>query len=85
MYKIVIGGRTGKKEVRLARPFLDFIYEQEVIFKVIERTFKFIDRFINRSLKKEHLGYIIDREGFAKYKAHVLREVALNKEAVVYD
>jgi len=85
MYRLIIGGRTGKKEVRLARPFIDFIYEKDAIFKVIENTFKFIDRFIDRTLKKEHLGYIIEREGFAKYKEEVLKDVVLNKEAVVYD
>lgn len=84
MYKIVIGGRTGKKEVRLARAFLDYLDNKEVIFKIIENTFKFIDRYIDRSLKKEHLGYIIDRQGFSKYRDAVLKDVFLNKEAVVY-
>ncbi len=85
MYKIVIGGRTGKKEVRLARPFLDFVSDIGVIFKLIENTFKFIDRYIDRSLKKEHLGYIIDREGFSRYGNFVLKDVSLNKEATVYN
>lgn len=85
MYRLVIGGRTGKKEVRLARLFIDFLYEQEAVFKVIENTFNFIDRYIDRTLKKEHLGYIIDREGFAKYSDSVLKDVPLNKEAVVYN
>lgn len=85
MYRVVIGGRTGKKEVRLARPFIDFITGEETIFKIIRNTFNFIDRYIDRSLKKEHLGYIIDRESFAKYKESVLKDVALNKEAVVHD
>lgn len=70
--------------MRLARPFLDFICEEEVIFKIIKNTFKFIDRFIDRSLKKEHLGYIIEREGLARYREFVLKDAALNKEAVVY-
>lgn len=85
MYKLVVGGRTGKKEVRLGRAFLDFVDDKEVIFKVTENTFKFIDRYIDRSLKKEHLGYIIDREGFSKYRDFVLRDISLNKEAIVYN
>lgn len=84
MFRMVIGGRTGKKEVRLARVFIDFLSEKEGIFKIIENTFGFIDRHIDRSLKKEHLGYIIDREGFPKYQQAVLKNVVLNKEALVY-
>lgn len=85
MYRILVGGRTGKKGARLAYPFIDFLDNEEVIFKLIENTFNFIDRFIDRSLRKEHLGYIIDREGFPVYKEAVLKDIALNKEAVVYD
>ncbi|MDK2830115.1 MAG: anaerobic sulfite reductase subunit, partial [Clostridium butyricum] len=38
------------------------------VLKVIKNMYDFIDRFIDRSLDKEHVGYIVDREGFKKFK-----------------
>lgn len=70
-YRLIILGRTGKKNPRLAATFLEWVSE-DVIIQVIRNTYKFIDQHIDRSLPKEHLGYIVDRVGY-----HVFREAAL--------
>jgi anaerobic sulfite reductase subunit C len=82
LYRLLIMGRTGRKNPRLAMPFLDRVSE-EVIMKVIANTIPYIDRHILRSLVKEHIGYIVDRTGFEVFKSEVLEGVVFNPEARV--
>ncbi|HNX75800.1 MAG TPA: sulfite reductase subunit C [Candidatus Rifleibacterium sp.] len=79
-YRLVIMGRTGKKNPRLAMPFLDRVTE-EVITRVIINTMAYVDRHILRCLPKEHIGYIVDRTGFNVFRDSVLEGVTLNPEA----
>jgi len=79
-YRLLIMGRTGKKNPRLAMPFLDRVTE-EVVTKVIANTMAYVDRYILRCLPKEHIGYIVDRTGFNVFRDEVLAGVVLNPEA----
>ena len=81
-YRLLIMGRTGKKNPRLAMPFINNATE-EVITQIIKNTIGFVDRYILRCLPKEHIGYIVDRVGFQTYKKEVLEQVELNSEASV--
>jgi len=80
LYRVIIMGRTGKKNPRLAQTFLNWV-EIEPVIQIIKNTYQFIDKYIDRSLEKEHIGYIVDREGYHKFKAEVLNGIVLNKEA----
>ncbi len=79
-FRLVIMGRTGKKNPRLAMPFLDRVNE-DVITRVIANTMAYVDRHILRCLPKEHIGYIVDRTGFNVFRDEVLEGVKLNPEA----
>lgn len=79
-YRLLVMGRTGKKNPRLAMPFLDRVNE-EVVKKVIANTMAYVDRYILRCLPKEHIGYIVDRTGFNVFRDEVLQGVVLNPEA----
>ena len=79
-YRLLVMGRTGKKNPRLAMPFLDRVNE-EVVTKVIANTMAYVDRYILRCLPKEHIGYIVDRTGFNVFRDEVLQGVTLNPEA----
>ena len=81
-YRMVIMGRTGKKNPRIAMPFIKW-GDEATIIKVIENTYAFVDRFIDRKLPKEHIGYIVDRVGYQIFKEHVLEGITLNQEAQV--
>lgn len=81
-YRLVIMGRTGKKNPRLAAPFLKWATE-EVVIKIIKNTYGFVDRYIDRSLPKEHIGYIVDRVGFETFRKEVFEDVNLNPEACI--
>jgi anaerobic sulfite reductase subunit C len=78
-YRMVIMGRTGKKNPRIAMPFVKWA-SFEVIEAIIKNTYDFVDRYIDRDLAKEHIGYIVDRQGYQKFKEEVLTGVVLNPE-----
>ncbi|MBF0206907.1 MAG: sulfite reductase subunit C [Oligoflexia bacterium] len=78
-FRLIILGRTGKKNPRLAATFLNWATE-EVVIQVIKNIYALIDKEIDKSLPKEHLGYIIDRVGFNLFKNSVLQNICLNEE-----
>lgn len=80
LYRIIIGGRTGKKNPRLSSTFIDDASE-EVVFGVCKNVYPFIKRYFARHLPKELMGYIIDRMGYEVFKQEVLEGIALNPEA----
>lgn len=81
-FRVVIMGRTGKKNPRLATSFLEWV-DEDTVLKIINNTYDFIDRHIDRSLPKEHVGYIVDRVGFNTFKKEVLKDVKLPPKAKV--
>lgn len=81
-YRLVIMGRTGKKNPRIARTFLEWVNE-ETVLKVIANMYDYIEKYIDRSLPKEHVGYIVDRTGFNVFKDEVLKNVELGEKAKV--
>lgn len=81
-YRMVIMGRTGKKNPRIAMPFIKW-GDQDTMVRVIENTYAFVERYIDKSLPKEHIGYIVDRVGYHVFKKEVLEGITLNPEAQV--
>lgn len=80
LYRVIIGGRTGKRNPRLAVSFIEDASE-EAVLAVCKNVYSFISRYIDPKPPKELLGYIIDREGFAKFAHEVMEGIALNPEA----
>lgn len=85
-YKLVIMGRTGKVNPRLAEDFLIWADEESII-KIIKNTYKFVEKYISKDAPggKEHIGYIIDRAGFDEYKKWALDGVVLGPKVVKKD
>lgn len=83
-YRMLIMGRTGKKNPRLAEPFIKWCTE-DVVIQVIKNTYDYVNEHIDLSLPKEHIGYIVDRTGYHAFKEAVLKGVTLNSEAQVAD
>ncbi|MBS4537897.1 sulfite reductase subunit C [Clostridium sp. D2Q-11] len=83
-YRLVIMGRTGKRNPRLAMPFIKWVDEDSIV-KIIKNTYDYVGRYIDRSLPKEHIGYIVDRTGFNVFKEEVLEGVELGPKAQVAD
>lgn len=78
-YRMVIMGRTGKRNPRIAMPFMKWASE-DVVVQVIKNTYEFVERYIDKSLAKEHIGYIVDRVGYQVFKKEVLENITLNPE-----
>ena len=78
-YSMVIMGRTGKKNPRIAMPFIKWA-TFDVITEIIKNTYSFVDNYIDRSLPKEHIGYIVDRQSYSVFKKEVFKDVVLNPE-----
>ncbi len=81
-YRMVIMGRTGKKNPRIAMPFVKWA-DKEMVTQIIKNTYAFVDRYIDRSLPKEHIGYIVDRVGFRTFREEVLEGVKINDKAQI--
>jgi len=81
-YRVVIAGRTGRKHPRSARTFLEWINE-EAVFQLIKNIFAYLEKYRNKSLPKEHLGYVIDRTGYGVFRQEVLQGINLGPKAKV--
>ncbi|GAA0120903.1 MAG: sulfite reductase subunit C [Clostridium argentinense] len=77
-YKLVIMGRTGKKNPRMAQDFIKWIDEESII-KIILNTYDYIEKYIDKDAPggKEHIGYIVDRTGYREFERWALKDVKL--------
>ncbi|MDB8803530.1 sulfite reductase subunit C [Romboutsia sp. 1001216sp1] len=83
-YRLAIMGRSGKKNPRLAEDFLIWADEENII-KIILNTYKYVEKYIDKSLPKEHIGYIVDRTGFMEFKKWALEGVEFDDITIVKD
>ncbi len=81
-YRLAIMGRSGKKNPRLAADFLIWADEENII-KIILNTYRYVEHYIDRSLLKEHIGYIVDRTGFMEFKKWALEDVNFDDITIV--
>lgn len=82
LYRIILGGRTGKRNPRLANTFIVNASER-VVLDVCNNVYSFINLYIDKKLPKEHLGYIIDRVGFDDFVREITISLSLNVEAKI--
>lgn len=85
-FRIVIMGRTGKTNPRVAEDFIVWANE-DTVMKVIENTYKFVRKYISPDAPygKEHIGYIVDRVGYKEFKKYALEGTTLSDISVVKD
>lgn len=84
LYQLVIMGRTGRKNPRIAQLFIKWVNEESII-GIIKNTYDYVHEFIDKDAPggKEHVGYIVDRTGYQVFKTWALKDVILNPEAEV--
>lgn len=84
LYQLVIMGRTGRKNPRIAQPFIKWIDEASIL-GIIKNTYAYVHNYIDKDAPggKEHVGYIVDRTGYQVFKTWALKDVILNPEAQV--
>ncbi len=83
-FRVVLLGRTGKKNPRLAEDFIKWC-DEESIMKMVKNAYAYIEEYIdpNAVEHKEHIGYIVDRTGFEEFKNWLLKDVQLSEKAEV--
>ncbi len=85
LYRLTLFGRTGKKNPRLGEDFIKWVDEDSII-KIILNTYNYVERYIDPAAPggKEHIGYIVDRTGFAEFITWAMKDVQLPEIAEVY-
>ena len=83
-FRLVLLGRTGKKNPRLAEDFIKWC-DEESILKIAKNAYAYIEEYIDPDAveHKEHIGYIVDRTGFEKFKEYIMKDVTLGPKAEV--
>jgi anaerobic sulfite reductase subunit C len=82
LFNVVIMGRTGKRNPRIAQPFLRWV-DEDVVMRVLRNLYAYAEKHRDRALPKEHVGYIVDRTGYPAFRDAVLADVTLGPEAQV--
>ncbi|CNI21951.1 MULTISPECIES: sulfite reductase subunit C [Yersinia] len=82
LYMVKLGGRTSKKTPRTGKQFLNWVTE-DVLHAVIKNLFEFEAEMLGGKPIYLHMGHLIDRAGYHKFKERVLCGVTLNPEAMV--
>ena len=85
-FRLVLLGRTGKRNPRLAEDFIKWC-DEESILKIVKNAYAYIEEYIdpNAVEHKEHVGYIVDRTGFEEFKKYIMEGVKLPDMAEVTD
>lgn len=83
-FRLVLLGRTGKKNPRLAEDFIKWVSEENIM-KIVKNAYAYVEEFIDKNALegKEHIGYILDRTGFDEFLKWAMKDVELNPEAEI--
>ena len=83
-FRLVLLGRTGKRNPRLAEDFIKWC-DEESILKIVKNSYAYIEEYIdpNAVEHKEHIGYIVDRTGFDEFFKYIMEGVELPEKAEV--
>jgi anaerobic sulfite reductase subunit C len=83
-FRLVLLGRTGKKNPRLAEDFIKWADEQSIM-DIVKNAYAYVEEYIdpNALEGKEHIGYIVDRTGFDEFFKWIMKDVKLNDKAEV--
>lgn len=77
-FRLVLMGRSGKRNPRLAVDYIKWS-DADSIVKIIINTYDYVKEYIDPSAPggKEHIGYIIDRTGAQEYLKWAMKDVML--------
>ena len=83
-YRLVLLGRTGKKNPRMAEDFIKWV-DEDSILKIVKNAYSYVERYIDPNAPdgKEHIGYIVDRTGFEEFYKWIMEGVTLGPKAEV--
>ena len=84
LYRVTLGGRTGKQNPRSGKLFLNWVTE-DVILGMFANWQKFSAWALDYKPEYLHGGHLIDRVGYKEFIKHIFEGVEFNPEAKVAD
>lgn len=82
LYRVTLGGRTGKKNPRSGKLFLNWVTE-DVILGMFGNWQKFSAWVLDNKPEYLHGGHLIDRAGYKEFMKQIFEGVEFNPEAKV--
>lgn len=84
LYRVTLGGRTGKQNPRAGKLFLNWVTE-DVILAMFANWQKFSAWALDYKPEYIHGGHLIDRAGYKEFAKRIFEGVEFNPEAKVAD
>ena len=84
LYRVTLGGRTGKQNPRAGKLFLNWVTE-DVILGMFANWQKFSAWALDYKPEYLHGGHLIDRVGYKEFVKHIFEGVEFNPEAKMAD
>lgn len=84
LYRVTLGGRTGKQNPRAGKLFLNWVTE-DVILGMFANWQKFSAWALDYQPVYLHGGHLIDRTGYKEFCKHIFEGVEFNPEAKMAD
>jgi sulfite reductase, subunit C len=84
MWKVIIGGRTGKQYPRMGEMFANWMSEDAVV-QMMANWQEFSAYVLDNKPVYMHGGHLLDRVGFPTFKRMMLKDVDLNPECIIAD
>lgn len=84
LYRVTLGGRTGKQNPRSGKLFLNWVTE-DVLLGMFANWQKFSAWALDYKPEYLHGGHLIDRVGYKEFVKHIFEGVTFNPEAKMAD
>ena len=84
LYRVTLGGRTGKQNPRAGKLFLNWVTE-DVVLGMFGNWQKFSAWALDYKPEYLHGGHLIDRVGYKAFVKHIFEGVEFNPEAKMAD
>ena len=84
VFRIIVGGRTGKQNPKMAGTFIDNASE-DVVLAICRNVYPFMKKHHTPDSPRGLLGHVLDKVGYEEFKQDLLAGVALNPEAIAAD
>ena len=83
-FRLVLLGRTGKKNPRMAEDFMKWA-DHDTVLKIICNVYAYLDEYLDKEAveSKEHIGYIVDRTGFEEFLKYIRKDVQPNPKCEI--
>lgn len=84
LYRVTLGGRTGKQNPRSGKLFLNWV-DEDVVLGMFGNWQKFSAWALDYKPEYLHGGHLIDRVGYKTFVKHIFEGVTFNPEAKMAD